>query len=336
MGGTGPQNDDVLVVDSLFVSPTEVSLQGLLLCHRVHQAAATMMVKYSTEDDNGECTSKEYVAIRSDGLVATYAPAGTSKSSDVKVSAVALHRESRLKVQKDITDMRMYVFNKKALSVALEENVGLIDIQRHLIPYFVRRNLAERHASKIDTAGGLLERMGSHTLSGSEAKEEDSVRLQSGQTVHAYFLGNDDRGKSKHGRGDSRELSIIDSDGSYANANRDILKNLQSTIIAEGVTMGNKAVAGNGSIVGAHSKLGDRSSIKRSVVGASCIIGANAKIINCIVHDGVSIGDGCHVQNSIVGRHATLHDKTTLKDCIVGANQRIQGGNHKGEEYFEE
>jgi len=127
---------------------------------------------------------------------------------------------------------------------------------------------------------------------------------------------------------------LVDSEVSYANVNRDILKNLERSSIAKDVTLGNKAAVGNGSIIGTNSALGDRASVKRSVVGPNCSIGSNTKIINSILHEGCKLGDGCHVQNSILCRGVTVGQKGVLKDCVVGPNQCLAGDAHKGAEFF--
>ena len=129
-------------------------------------------------------------------------------------------------------------------------------------------------------------------------------------------------------------MMLVDSEVSYANVNRDILKNLERSSIAKDVTLGNKAAVGNWSIIGTNSSLGDRASVKRSVVGPNCSIGSNTKIINSILHEGCKLGDGCHVQNSILCRGVTVSQKGVLKDCVVGPNQCLAGDAHKGAEIF--
>lgn len=383
------QDDDVLVVGNLFVSPSDVSLQGQLLYHKVKKAAVTMMLSQAVEDDNGEYPTREYVAVRSDGIVAAYCPVGASKAGDVKVPAVSLLSRpgcsARLKVHKDVLDMRVYVFNKDALSQVLVENEGLVDLQRHLLPYFVRRTAAR--GGRMGPIPGVLvpqgmDRMSSSNLSGSGGEtdrertlgrlgvEDDGMKRRT--AVLAYvrggatgrvtkFIGGmamvSEPGSSSTGDltagammnsttstgpgeiaadlSSSRgSMMIVDSDVSYTNANRDILKNLKNSTVAKGVTMGNKVALGNGSIVGAGSTLADKASVKRSVVGPNCTIGGNAKIINCIIHEGVNLGDGCHVQNSILCRGVTVDTKAVLKDCVVGPNQTVSGA-HKGEEFFD-
>ena len=353
-------HEDVLVVGSLFVpvsspsspsspSPSstdaDLSLQGQLLYHKVKKAAVTMLMVPAVADDNGEYSTREYVAVRADGVVAAYCPAGTSKSSDVRVPVVALLPQQgesvetgdRLTVRKDVSDVRVCVFNREALSHVLQEDEsdGLVDVQKHLIPYFVRRMAVQSAKSALNAKHGgsgsvprALERMSSSTLSMSGGETErggesdgdgnGSKRL----AVHAYVRS-------------AASLMVVDSEASYANVNREILRYLERSEIAKNVKLGAKAAV-NTSIVACNSSLGDRSSVKRSVMGPNCSIGASAKIVNSILHEGVTVGDGCQVHNSILCRGVTLVAKTSLKDCVVGPNCSVPGGNHKGEEFFDE
>jgi len=349
-------HEDVLVVGSLFVpvpSPSssssstdaDLSLQGQLLYHKVKKAAVTMLMVPAVADDNGEYPTREYVAVRADGVVAAYCPSGTSKSSDVRVPVVALLPQQgesvetgdRLTVRKDVSDVRVCVFNREALSHVLQEDEseGLVDVQKHLIPYFVRRMAVQSAKSALNAKDGgsgsvprALERMSSSTLSMSGGETErggesdgdgnGSKRL----AVHTYVRS-------------AASLMVVDSEASYANVNREIVRYLERSEIAKNVKLGAKAAV-NTSIVACNSSLGDRSSVKRSVMGPNCTIGASAKIVNSILHEGVTVGDGCQVHNSILCRGVTLVAKTSLKDCVVGPNCSVPGGNHKSEEFFDE
>ena len=359
-------DEDVLVIGSLFVSPGELSLEGQLMYHKVKNAAVTMMLSQAVADDDGEYPTREYVAVGSDGVVAAYCPVGTSKSGDIRVPAVALFCHpagggARLRLHKDVTDMRLYVFNKEVLSQVLQDNEGLLDVQRHLIPYFVRRTAALRGRGRAGSAGahqslpqGLgrgIERLSSSNLSASggetdreHARWGDNEGTGRRTAVLAYIRGVDGRASTPSTTSTQTAVGtpssaltcmmIVDSEASYANVNRDILKNLERSSIAKDVTLGNKAAVGNGSIVGMNSSLGDRASVKRSVVGPNCSLGTNTKIINCILHEGCKLGDGCHVQNSILCRGVTVGPKGVLKDCVVGPNQCLAGDVHKGAEIF--
>lgn len=52
-----------------------------------------------------------------------------------------------------------------------------------------------------------------------------------------------------------------------------------------------KAQISSDSFVEGHTRVGERTTIKRSVVGRGCVIGKNVKLTSAIVMDGVRIGD---------------------------------------------
>lgn len=52
-----------------------------------------------------------------------------------------------------------------------------------------------------------------------------------------------------------------------------------------------KAQISSDSVVESHTRVGERTAIKRSVVGRGCVVGKNVKLTGAIVMDGVRIGD---------------------------------------------
>lgn len=103
-------------------------------------------------------------------------------------------------------------------------------------------------------------------------------------------------------------------------ASRQLLKtgNLTAALrIASSAEIPPRSQVGNDAMFGEGSKLGERSSIKKSVVGANCCIGNNVKLVNCIVMDGVVIEDGCKIEGCIIGLRAVIREKSQLKDCDV-------------------
>lgn len=85
-----------------------------------------------------------------------------------------------------------------------------------------------------------------------------------------------------------------------------------------------RSQVGNDSLFGESSRLGERSSIKKSVVGNGCVIGNNVKVVNCIVMDGVVIEDGSKLDGCIIGPKAVLREKCQLKDCDVAGSFELQ------------
>ena len=94
--------------------------------------------------------------------------------------------------------------------------------------------------------------------------------------------------------------------------------------VASSAEISPRSQVGNDSLFGESSRLGERSSIKKSVVGSNCFIGNNVKVVNCIVMDGVIIEDGCKLDGCIIGPKAILREKCQLKDCDVAGGFELE------------
>lgn len=77
------------------------------------------------------------------------------------------------------------------------------------------------------------------------------------------------------------------------------------------------------SLVGASTRVGERTSVKKSIIGRHCVIGKNVKLVGCVVMDFVKVGDGAKLENSIVCQRATIGDRVDLRDCEVGGQYEV-------------
>ncbi|SPO25162.1 related to GCD1 - gamma subunit of the translation initiation factor eIF2B [Ustilago trichophora] len=97
-----------------------------------------------------------------------------------------------------------------------------------------------------------------------------------------------------------------------------------------------KAQISSDSLVENFTRVGERTTIKRSVVGRGCLIGKNVKLTGAIVMDGVRIGDNAKLENCILSAGSVIDEKCNLKDCDVAASVRVPAGtNSKGEKFDE-
>ncbi|KAF9931358.1 hypothetical protein FBU30_010393 [Linnemannia zychae] len=81
---------------------------------------------------------------------------------------------------------------------------------------------------------------------------------------------------------------------------------------------------GADSLVGDDTKLGERSSVKKSTLGSHMTIGKNVKIVNSIVMDHVVLEDNVKLDGCIVCSGAKICEKASLKDCEVGGGFRVE------------
>ena len=104
--------------------------------------------------------------------------------------------------------------------------------------------------------------------------------------------------------------------------------------VASSAEISPRSQVGNDSLFGESSRLGERSSVKKSVVGSNCSLGSNVKVVNCIVMDGAIIEDGCKLDGCIVGPKALIREKCQLKDCdVAGAFELQKEHTAKGETF---
>ncbi|KAF9190686.1 hypothetical protein BGZ51_008328 [Haplosporangium sp. Z 767] len=81
---------------------------------------------------------------------------------------------------------------------------------------------------------------------------------------------------------------------------------------------------GADSLIGDDTKIGDRSSVKKSTIGSHITIGKNVKIVNSIVMDHAIIEDNVKLEGCIICSGSKVCEKSTLKDCEVGGGFRVE------------
>ncbi|KAE8740661.1 hypothetical protein FOCC_FOCC013809 [Frankliniella occidentalis] len=110
------------------------------------------------------------------------------------------------------------------------------------------------------------------------------------------------------------------------------------------VTLSRSSIIQDDCVIGGGSKVGEGSSITRSVVGRNCQIGNGVKIEDSFVWDGCIIEDKCSIIRTVVGCNCIVRQGASLSQgCILGqgvqcpakfeCSQRLQSS--PGDEDFE-
>ncbi|KAF9434536.1 hypothetical protein BGZ76_007850 [Entomortierella beljakovae] len=81
---------------------------------------------------------------------------------------------------------------------------------------------------------------------------------------------------------------------------------------------------GADSLIGNDTKIGDRSSVKKSTIGSHVVIGKNVKIVNSIVMDHAVIEDSVKIDGCIICSGGKICEKSVLKDCEVGGGYLVE------------
>ncbi|KAH8116631.1 UDP-3-O-glucosamine N-acyltransferase [Phellopilus nigrolimitatus] len=80
------------------------------------------------------------------------------------------------------------------------------------------------------------------------------------------------------------------------------------------------------SLVGASTRVGERSTIKRSVVGRHCVIGKNAKLVGCVLMEYCIVEDGAKLDGCILGKNTHVGSRAELVRCITQAGYEVESG----------
>jgi len=87
-----------------------------------------------------------------------------------------------------------------------------------------------------------------------------------------------------------------------------------------------KSQISSDSMIGTSTKIGERTSIKRSVVGRHCVIGKMARVIGCVVLDHCVIGDGAKLESCILSRNTKVGAKADLSRSLTQAGYEVDAG----------
>ncbi|KAH9176436.1 UDP-3-O-glucosamine N-acyltransferase [Lactarius sanguifluus] len=80
------------------------------------------------------------------------------------------------------------------------------------------------------------------------------------------------------------------------------------------------------SMVGTSTKIGERTTIKRSVIGRHCVIGKTARVIGCVLLDHCVVGDGAKLEACILGRNTKVGAKAELLRSLTQAGYEVDAG----------
>ncbi|KAI9718150.1 MAG: hypothetical protein M1828_006848 [Chrysothrix sp. TS-e1954] len=92
---------------------------------------------------------------------------------------------------------------------------------------------------------------------------------------------------------------------------------------------------GRGSVIGKQTKIGEGTTISRSVLGRDCVIEKNCKIEDSYIWDAVTIKERSIIRNSIVGHDAVIHEGAQVLSgslvsfgAVLPAHTIVTNGQH--------
>ena len=94
----------------------------------------------------------------------------------------------------------------------------------------------------------------------------------------------------------------------------------------EKVLLAQSCKIGTSVAIGRNSKVGDGSSIKKSVIGRNCVIGKNVSILDSYIWDDSVIEDGATIESSIVASSGYVKESATISNSVVGFDVTVDAG----------
>ncbi|KAI0030858.1 nucleotide-diphospho-sugar transferase [Vararia minispora EC-137] len=79
-------------------------------------------------------------------------------------------------------------------------------------------------------------------------------------------------------------------------------------------------------LVGASTRIAERTVVKRSVVGRHCILGRGARVLGCVLGDHVVIEEGAKLDGCILGAGTKVGAKAELVRCVTQAGYEVDAG----------
>eukprot|EP00002_Diphylleia_rotans_P024988 TRINITY_DN4934_c0_g1_i3.p1 TRINITY_DN4934_c0_g1~~TRINITY_DN4934_c0_g1_i3.p1 ORF type:complete len:405 (+),score=87.39 TRINITY_DN4934_c0_g1_i3:54-1268(+) len=293
---------DFFVLSADMIS--DVPLQVLADSHRMHQSTVTIYLRDKSSDEKGQGSSKKSSNASDDLDYVAYDPKSSRvafiqnidniQEEEIAFPTKILRKIPNLTFHSKMQDMHLYVFSRWVLEL-LEMNPRLESLRLHLIPYLVKKQFSN------------------YAVEGNVRKLPESAFANQGTALadwsHLQAFRESAREIVKCYAHVSREgiCYRINNTEAYLEALRDIAKIVDTyspwenvapskvkidKYVDQSVDLHQRSTIGPECVVGHSTKIGEKSSLKKSIVGNHCVIGANVKITNSIIMAQVRINDG--------------------------------------------
>ncbi|KAJ8659657.1 hypothetical protein O0I10_004636 [Lichtheimia ornata] len=297
---------------------TDLNPREFLDAHRVQDPTMSALFYQSslTEAAKDDAGQAPYVGIDTNHSALVYkVPQSDDEEFSMRMSL--LKKFPRVRVHTDLYDAHLYIFKRWVLDMVMDKE-NIVSISEDLVPMLVKcqyqKKMVEREKVQeyASTNDPLLKTAFSLSTTASEHIEDDDADFKSPVKTHVYVY----RG-GFCGRGNTIP--------SYSELNRHATKQGNDVIrVPPTAEVQPKTQVGNDSMIGEHTKIDERSSVKKSCVGAHCVIGKNVKIANSVIMDHVVIADNAKVDGCVICNNAKVLEKAMLKDCDVAAEYEVK------------
>ncbi|KAG0229722.1 translation initiation factor eIF-2B subunit gamma [Mortierella sp. GBAus27b] len=298
--------------------------------HRSEDPTVTALFFEPTKSEGGPSGSSkvreatQFVGIDASNSQLVYLNNSDDMDSDefsLRMSLLAKHPV--LNISRLLQDAHLYVFKRWVIDLISEvsNKRTMASIKGHVLPLLVKsqhqRVLADREgvtraAEAAMTANPSTQKL-ALSLSTTQSPESDNTGKEEWKSpvrCKAFVLPKE----IYCGRANTIP--------NYFETNRHYTKTTDK-VRNPGATNQVQTQVGADSLIGNDTKIGERSSVKKSTIGSHITIGKNVKIVNSIIMDHAIIEDNVKIDGCIICAGSKICEKSTLKDCEVGGGFQV-------------
>ncbi|EJU04099.1 nucleotide-diphospho-sugar transferase [Dacryopinax primogenitus] len=354
---------DAIVLPCDFVPPPSLPLNLLLNAHRVDvedPVMTALLVETGEEVKDGPVPTLMGLHAQSNTLL--FVDDNADPEDDVALRMNMLWRYPRVKMTNRLTDSHVYVFRRSVFDL-LQQKDEISSVREQLVPFLCKLQYQPRRREKygpiISPNANMQELALEHSTTytpppsqRNHASREKPIHksvvstpfTQSGastppgESVPASQAAEEPEGSPSdypircnvvvHKDGYAARANTL---GTYFELNRQCLRTTATApVTGEGID--GKAQVSPDSLVGASTRIAERTTVKKCVIGKHCLIGKNVRISGSVLMDHVEVQDGAKIENCIISSNCRIGKNASLRDCQLQTGWVVDDeASHKGE-----
>eukprot|EP00730_Choanoeca_flexa_P012821 TRINITY_DN4652_c0_g1_i1.p1 TRINITY_DN4652_c0_g1~~TRINITY_DN4652_c0_g1_i1.p1 ORF type:complete len:481 (+),score=86.69 TRINITY_DN4652_c0_g1_i1:104-1444(+) len=349
------QLDHLIKTDFLVLSADTISnvpLHLLADVHRSHASAVTCLLAQGPKRTDDERRAerkrlkqfedvkglKDFIGLEpSTGRVIFHSSeADLVDTEGIRLRRRTLRNHPQVVLRGDLLDAHLYIFARWVIDY-LKANEYISTIKGELIPDLVHRQFSK---PKEDDSKDVFNFVPTPKADALLRADEDNQQTKS-FGCYAYVVPAHTITKP-HDDPNAYFVSRANTSTNYTDLNHVVHKYFDSLYPLPGSSF--VAVAANANveaaqfgaecIIGAGTEVG-KSTLKRSIVGCHTKIGDKCKLTNCVILDHVVIEDGTVLNNCVVCSNALVGAKCSLSNCRVAAKFQVPAERKATNEAFD-
>ncbi|KAF9113563.1 hypothetical protein BGX27_001270 [Mortierella sp. AM989] len=299
--------------------------------HRSEDPTVTALFFEPTKGEVGPFGSSkvkevtQYVGIDANSSQLVYLNNSDDMDSDeFSLRISLLNKHPVMNISRLLQDAHLYVFKRWVIDLIAEvsNKRTMASIKQHVLPLLVKsqhqRVLADREGvtkgrAAVEASNPSTQKLALKLSTTQPPASGDTANgeWKSPVSCKAFVL--------------SKEIYCgrANTIPNYFEINRHYTK-ITDKVRNPGATNQVQTQVGADSLIGDDTKIGDRSSVKKSTIGSHVVIGKNVKIVNSIVMDHSIIEDNVKIEGCIICSGSKVCEKSALKDCEVGGGFRVE------------